>query len=122
MNDPFLQFVCVETEEEAMKESLKSALGRNRVYGREEIGNERLTFRREWARLLRQESERYSGPIADAEHCQAIQRIANELSSGVQRDLKKWTPAIWNISESAESLLEISLETREDSRSAALPY
>jgi hypothetical protein len=89
MNDRFLEAVGVKTEEAAMQDSLKSALGVRRgakVYGRADIGDERSLFRAEWARLIRDESKRYINPArgaqpSDAEHCQAIQRISRNLSA-----------------------------------------
>ena len=80
MNDLFLDFVGVKTEEGAMRETLKSALGRNKVYAREEAGDERAEFRREWARLFREDSKRYTHPVSDLEHCESIRRVSDELS------------------------------------------
>jgi len=88
MNDPFLEAVGVNTEQVAMNESIKAAVQQrqNRVYSREEVGDERSRFRAEWARLIRDESKRYLKPSfsvmpSDAEHCQAIQRISDSLSA-----------------------------------------
>jgi len=82
MNDPFLEAEGVHTEQGAMTESINSAVQQrqNKVYGREDVGDERNRFRTEWANLIRDESKRYvnsTSTIApsDAEHCQAIQRI-----------------------------------------------
>jgi len=81
MIDPFLKSVGVSSEQAAMTETLKSALGRNKVYKREEVGNERGEFRAEWARLLRHESKHYLAPVPDAQHCEAIRRISDGLSN-----------------------------------------
>ena len=71
-----------------MNQSIKAAVQQrqNRVYSREEVGDERSRFRAEWARLIRDESKRYVNPSfrvmpSDAEHCQAIQRISDSLSA-----------------------------------------
>jgi hypothetical protein len=52
MSDPFLTATRVSTEQGAMTETLKAALQQrqNKVYARDEVGNERLTFRLELAR------------------------------------------------------------------------
>lgn len=87
MGDLFLESVGVSTELSAMTETLKSALGRNKVYTREELGNERSEFRSDWAKLLRQESKSYRSPVSDADHCEAIHRISDGLSSGRYRQI-----------------------------------
>jgi hypothetical protein len=45
---------------------------RRPTYRGEEVGNERVEFRAEWARLIRDESKRYTEPVGDDAHCQAI--------------------------------------------------
>jgi hypothetical protein len=70
----------VKSAERAMKESLSSALGHNPTYREEEVGNERVQFRAEWAKLIREESGRYTEPLGDDAHCQAILRISKALS------------------------------------------
>lgn len=91
MSDPFLSVTKVNTENAAMTETLKAALQQrqNKVYVRDEIGNERLTFRLELARLMRDESKSYIQrvqPASDDEHCAAIRRISDSLSAPVRRD------------------------------------
>lgn len=81
MNYPFLEAMGVRNTERAMKESLLSALGRNPTYRGDEAGNDRVRFRAEWARLIRQESSRYTEPVGDDSHCQTILRISKALSS-----------------------------------------
>jgi hypothetical protein len=93
MNDQFLVVTHVNNEKAAMTETLKAALQQrqNKVYARDEIGNERLTLRLELARMLRAESKRYIKPIqpiSDDEHCAAIGRISDGLSSKFARNLK----------------------------------
>ena len=85
MGDLFLESVGVRTEASAMTETLKSALGRNKVYSREEVGNERSDFRGDWAKLLRQASRHYAQPVSDADHCSAIRTISDGLSNSRYR-------------------------------------
>jgi hypothetical protein len=82
MNDPFLEQTGVKTEEDAMKETLKSALQqrRNKVYARDEVGNERREFRSELAKLIREESRRYTQAVSDDQHYEPIRRISDTLS------------------------------------------
>jgi hypothetical protein len=86
VDDHFLKITCVKNEDDAMKEALKSALQQrqNKVYKRDEVGTERMEFRREWSKLIRDESKVYIGcksddGRSDAEHCEAISRIAESL-------------------------------------------
>ena len=93
MNDPFLIVTRVRTEHGAMTETLKAALQQrqNKVYSRDEVGNERLTFRLELARIMREESLRYkqpSLPVSDDERCAAIRRISESLSTRYRQILK----------------------------------
>src|ERR1019366_2889547 len=76
MSDPFLTVTRVSTEQGAVTETLKAALQQrqNKVYARDEVGNERRTFRLELARMMREESRRYIQrvqPASDDEHCAA---------------------------------------------------
>jgi hypothetical protein len=82
MNDLFLEAMGVKNVGSAMKESLLSALGHNPTYRGEEVGNERETFRTQWATLIRDESKRYTEPVGDTAHCQAILKISTTLSGG----------------------------------------
>ena len=93
MNDPFLIVTRMSTEQGAMTETLKAALQQrqNKVYSRDEIGNERLTFRFELARMIRAESQLYVEPIEpvlDDQHCAAIRRISESLSTRYGQILK----------------------------------
>jgi hypothetical protein len=93
MSDPFLTVTRVSTEQGAMTETLKAALQQrqNKVYSRDEVGNERLTFRVELARMMREESRRYNQPnlpVSDDEHCAAIRRISESLSTRYRQILK----------------------------------
>ncbi len=89
MADLFLEQTGVRNEYVAMRESLKSALSqrKNRVYSREEVGNEREDFRGEFSRLIRAESQRYTQAVSDADHYAAIRRISDTLSA-------KFTPIL----------------------------
>ena len=85
MSDPFLEVTGVKTEADAMRESLKSTLQQrqNKVYARNEAGNERTAFRSELARFIREESQNYAQPnqpISDIQHCETIRRISDTLS------------------------------------------
>src|SRR5260370_20152791 len=92
MGDRFLEETGVETEADAMRETVKSALQQrqNTVYARAEIGNERTEFRSELAKLIRSESQRYALPIpvSDVQHCEAIRRISDTLSRRFGKILK----------------------------------
>ncbi len=93
MDDPFLVVTGVNSEQRAMTETLKAALQQrqNKVYSRDEVRNERLTFRLELARMMRKESRRYKQPslhVSDDEHCAAIRRISESLSTRYRPILK----------------------------------
>jgi hypothetical protein len=83
ITDRFLEVTKVRDETSAMAESLKAALQQrqNRVYCREEIGNERSSFRDELSRAIREECARYSRSVTDSEHCGAIRNISDEMST-----------------------------------------
>ncbi len=87
MADVFLEQTGVHSEERAMVESLKSALGRNRTYRDAADDRTRIAFRTAWARLIRIESPAYSLPVTDEQHCATIQRIADKLSGDFGRCL-----------------------------------
>jgi len=59
VTDAFLEADGVKTEADAMRESIKAALQRNRTYKRQVADHRRKEFRTEWARLIREESQRY---------------------------------------------------------------
>jgi hypothetical protein len=93
LNDPFLEETGVKTEEDAIREALKSALQQrqNKVYTRDEVGNERREFRNMLAKLIREESKRYTQPlqpVSGEEHFQAIRRISDALSGRFRTILK----------------------------------
>jgi len=87
MNDCFLEAVGVETVEQAMKDSLKSALGVRRgskIYKRAELKGERKRFRAEFAKVIIEESRPYidaEKTVPDIQHREAINRISQKLSS-----------------------------------------
>ncbi len=81
--DLFLVVDGVRTEEDAATWSINSALQRNKVYRNDEDCEGRAEFRKEWATLIRGESQPYcqpAQPISDSQHCAAIGRIAEALS------------------------------------------
>jgi len=85
MNDLFLELTGVSTERDAMRASLQAAVGVRRggkIYATDN-GNERRAFKKDWASLIREESERYTHPaepITDDQHCESIRRIIGNLS------------------------------------------
>ena len=83
MLDRFLEQTGVTDETTGMREALKSALQqrKNKVYSRDEVGNEREPFRSELRSLMRATARRYSQPVSDAEHIEAIGRIAQALTA-----------------------------------------
>ena len=84
MNDLFLKVDGVSSEEQAVTWSINAALQRNKVYKSDKDYERRVTFRAEWASLIREESKAYltpTKPISDDEHCAAIARISDKLSS-----------------------------------------
>lgn len=87
--DRFLEVTRVTDETSAMTESLKAALQQrqNRVYSREEIGNERSDFRSELSTAISNECARYTEHVADSEHCAVIRNISDRLS-------KKFSPML----------------------------
>jgi hypothetical protein len=84
MNDLFLKVDGVRTNEEALRWSINAALQRNRVYKSDDDCACRTAFRNEWARMLSEEAKAYrkpAQPISDKQHCAAIIRMSDELSS-----------------------------------------
>jgi hypothetical protein len=82
--DDFLEIIPVRNEQDAMKDSIGSALRvrGKRVY-RTEAPEKRKAFREEWDRLIRQESQRYiqaTQAISDDQHCEVIRTISENLS------------------------------------------
>jgi hypothetical protein len=84
MKDLFLKVDGIATKEQALTWSMNAALQRNKVYKNDENYEARERFRKEWGRLLNQESEPYREStrlVSDEQHCTTIARIAEELSS-----------------------------------------
>jgi hypothetical protein len=84
MNNLFLKVDGVDSEEQAMASSINAALQRNKVYKNDEDYERREKFRAVWANLIREESKTYgkpAQPISDHQHCAAIARISDALSS-----------------------------------------
>lgn len=65
-----------------MAESLKAALQQrqNRVYSRDEVGDERSSFRSALSQAIRNECTRYTMTVGDSEHNAAIRNISDGLS------------------------------------------
>ncbi len=86
MKDLFLCVDEISNEEDALKWAINAAVGvrRNKVYRNDEDYEKREKFRDRWKKLLLREAEAYRKPaqaITDEQHCGAISRIADELSS-----------------------------------------
>jgi hypothetical protein len=83
MGDRFLELDRVQTEGDAMTKSFAGALQRNPTYRKGVSERKKKEFRAEWAKLIRQESQRYvqpAQPILDDQHCAAIRSISKRLS------------------------------------------
>ena len=80
MNDPFLQKVGVANHADAMRNSLRAALQRNKTYMSGTPQNNREAFRRAWAALVTAATTRYSQPVTDEAHCHTISQIASFLT------------------------------------------
>jgi hypothetical protein len=80
--DPFLMKVGVSNPAEALRNSIRAALQRNKTYATDGQNEARSEFRSRWSRLMTDAAERYKSPINDDdEHCRIIERIASELSA-----------------------------------------
>ena len=90
MHDPFLEETGVSNETSAMRETIRSALQQrqNKVYSRDEVGNERDGFRSELRKLVSVAARRYTQPVSDADHQAAIRGISETLSAEFSSILK----------------------------------
>jgi hypothetical protein len=79
MTDHFLVVTRVNNEWSAMSNAIQSALQHNKTYRTGSDDGLRDAFRAEWAELIREESQRYTEPVSDVQHCEAIQRISDRL-------------------------------------------
>jgi|SRR5271157_264812 len=79
MTDPFLAETRVSTVESAMSNALQAALQHNKTYRSGSDDGMRDAFRAEWAKFIREESQRYTQPVSDVQHCEAIKRISDRL-------------------------------------------
>jgi hypothetical protein len=77
---PFLEVTRVKTEAAAMSNAIQAALQRNKTYRDSCSDNARERFRKELARQIRSEAQRYTFPVSDDQHCEAIQRISDAVS------------------------------------------
>lgn len=80
MNDPFLKKVSVNNPIDAMGNSLRAAVQRNKTYVSGTPDAERKKFRRTWDTLIVLAAKKYSQPVTDADHCDTISQIAQSLS------------------------------------------
>lgn len=62
-----------------MSNSIQAALQHNKTYKNGPGDGVRTAFRAEWGKAIREESPRYTRPVSDAQHCEAIQRISDRL-------------------------------------------
>jgi hypothetical protein len=76
----FLQKTGVNNEENALGNSLRSALRRNRTYTPEAGFQERTALRTRWVKLLRDVSPRYTSQVDDAAHLRNISHISDTIS------------------------------------------
>jgi hypothetical protein len=81
MKDRFLELCNVWNEDSAMSNALQAALGRNRTYRDGSNDMARPHFRIDWARSIRDWAGRYNVPVADAQHCEAIRTVSDQLSA-----------------------------------------
>ena len=82
MTDPFLEVTKAKTDDDAIHNAIQAALGHNQTYKDSCVGAQQAAFRDKLRRQVRIEARRYSLPesVSDAQHCDAIQRIADEVS------------------------------------------
>jgi hypothetical protein len=79
MTDRFLEVTRVNNESSAMSNAIQAALQHNKTYKSGSDDGMRDAFRAEWGKFIREESPRYTQPITDVQHCEAIQRISDRL-------------------------------------------
>jgi hypothetical protein len=80
MTDAFMIKTRVANPADAMRNSIRAALQRNKTYVDGSAAIDRKLFRRAWAFHITEAAKRYSNPITDAEHCKAIAQIAQSLT------------------------------------------
>ena len=80
MKDPFLQKFAVTNDADAMRNSLRAALQRNKTYTDAATTTERKEFRATWAALLVDAAKKYNQPVTDTDHCRTVAAIAQSLS------------------------------------------
>jgi hypothetical protein len=81
MTDRFLRKTGVLNPDQAMRNSLSAALQHNRVYQATASLGDRKVFRLAWAALIKEAVQAYSKPVTDGDHCAAIGRISDQLST-----------------------------------------
>lgn len=81
MIDRFLEVTRVTTEQSAMSNAIQAALQRNKTYRDDLDDDMRTKLRAEWARIIRDETKHYTLSVSDLQHCEAVRRISDELST-----------------------------------------
>ena len=79
-NDLFLKATQVTNEEQAIRNSIQAALQRNTTYKRPYGDSEKTALHIDLKKQLHKEAEQYTSPASEAEHCEAIRRIATTVS------------------------------------------
>lgn len=81
MRDQFLLKVGVLNPTDAIRNSLRASLQRNKTYNEKAPAKLRAEFRLTWAELIAQAAEPYEHPIGDdLQHCKTIKGIADSLT------------------------------------------
>lgn len=80
MTDPFLKKVRVSDSNDAMRNSLRAALQRNKTYTMETPSDMRAAFRSDWGQLIDSAAASYDRPVPDGQHCENIKSIASAMT------------------------------------------
>lgn len=81
MRDEFLNRVGVKNSRNAIQNSLRASLQRNKTYQDGVSAKQRAEFRWDWNCLITRAADRYKqGGVCDCEHCDIIEGIASTLS------------------------------------------
>lgn len=87
MNDLFLAKVGVRNLSDAMRNSIRASLQRNKTYKNKVSQSDRKKLRHAWSDLIISAAKQYNQPVTDAEHCRVITQIAQSLSQSHKRIL-----------------------------------
>jgi hypothetical protein len=80
MTDLFLKKVRVSDSNDAIRNSLRAALNRNKTYKEKTTSDQRATFRSSWAMTIIATADSYNQPVSDQTHCDNIERVAVALT------------------------------------------